>query len=281
MLIGMAFAVCTVGCMLGPWVNIARLHENSHTAWHNPTNTIVKTLALPCVLLTARLLNKSFVLGTARRIQWSHVIALGSVLALTVLAKPSFIQVYLPAMSLLLAGGLLVKKEGAAFCSVQILLALLLPCLILAVQYALIFDPSGESGISFGFMRVIGRYKHSGINQFYAIAFPIVALIVSILRRKCRTEDILCWLMLLVGMTMRLCLFERGPRMSCGNLSWGFSVALYLVWVVGIRQYVDVAIEQNKISCRMGFWLLSVMLFLHVIMGFYKMYDMMCFGRKY
>ena len=116
--------------------------------------------------------------------------------------------------------------------------------------------------------------------MLYAVAFPVAALVASILRRKIYAEDIFCWLMLLVGLVMRLFLFEHGPRMSHGNLSWGYGLSLYLVWVTGVRQYVDIAVSQNNVRVRWAFWGLSVLLFLHVLTGFYKMYDMMCLGSQ-
>ena len=292
-LVGLAFAVCTVGCMLGPWLDIPHLYENTQNKWHNPTNAMVKALALPCVLLTARLLEGLPGRGGRRtgtlptdatldcrfRPTWPQVMALGVLLTLTELAKPSFIQVYLPTMFLFCFGCFWVNRKSIVP-SLALSLSWLLPCLVLLSQYILAFDSEGSGGIGFGFMAIVGRYDHAGLNQFYAVAFPVVSLIAAILRRRVHIEDILCWLMLSIGMIMRLFLFELGPRMLHGNLGWGYSVALYLVWVIGIRQYVDLAVSQNGIRCRTAFWALSVLLFLHVLTGFYKMYDMMCLGSS-
>ena len=278
-LIFMAVAVCTVGCMMGPWLNLKHIYENSPNTWHNPTNMIVRTLAFPCVLLTARLLYKSLSSGGLRKIQWSHVTALGLILLLTELAKPNFMQIYLPAIFFYLLGrGMVNKISVSTF--FQVLLALSIPCLLLLAQYQLWFGSgnNGSGGITLGFMKVIGQYEHSGVNMFYGVAFPVAALIVAVVRRKRHIEDILCWLMLLVGLAMRLFLFERGRRMMDGNFSWGYTLALYLVWVTSIRQYVDIAISQNTVWHRLTFWVLSILLFGHVITGFYKMYDMMCLG---
>lgn len=291
-LVLMAFIVCTCGCMMGPWVEFNYLYENTHNSWHNPTNAMVKTLALPCVLFTASMWDGLLVRcrnlthmppsKTASDrwliMPWPQVIALGVILTLTELAKPSFIQVYLPAMFLFFAGWFLVDRKSIVP-SLVLSLSWIAPCLVLLSQYMLAFEPGNDGGIGFGFMKVIGRYKHAGLNQFYAIAFPLAALATSLLRRKLHTEDILCWLMLLVGTGMRLFLFEQGPRMIHGNLGWGHAVALYLVWVMSVRQYVDLAISQKGLSSRLGFWTLSILLVLHELTGFWKMYEMMCLGR--
>ena len=279
-LIFMAATVCTVGCMLGPYVDFRYLCENTPNSWHNPTNMMVRALALPCVLLTTRLLDKSSSSGSISRIQWRWAMVLGLLLVLSELAKPSFIQVYLPTLFLFLGGWWLVNRKKSVAAVLPISLALLMPCLILLMQYVLVFGSRGDGGIGFGFMKVIGQYEHSGINMLYAVAFPVAALIASILRRKIYAEDIFCWLMLLVGLAMRLFLFERGERMAHGNLSWGYALSLYLVWVASIRQYVDIAVSQNSARMRWAFWGLSVIMFLHVLTGFYKMYEMMCLGSR-
>ena len=290
-LIGLASAICICGPMLGPWLNFAHVYENTYNSWHNPTNAMTKALALPCVLLTVRLINqqKSFLNscnqtsatsatpGRISRGQWSQILILGFALVLTELAKPSFIQVYIPAVFLFFAGWFLVDRKSLV-ASFYISSALILPILVLLVQYLFVFDTDTGGSIGFGFMKVVGHYRHSGLNQFYAVAFPVAALIVAIKRRSVCTEDILCWLMLLVGMFMKWFLFEHGLRMMHGNLGWGYGVALYLVWVTSIRQYVDLAISQNSIRESIVFWLLSAILILHVLTGFYKLLDMVCLG---
>lgn len=290
-LVGLAFAVCTVGCMLGPWVNLNCLYEHSHNSWHNPTNTMVKTLALPCVLLTVRIINRQFrILDVQRQVadvsvapgwrdrgQWSQILVLGFALVLTELAKPSFVQVYLPAVLLFYAGWFLAnRKSFLAF--LQTSLALIAPCLVVLAQYMLAFESGGGGGVGFGFMKAVAHYKYYGLSHFYAVVFPVAALMAAMLRKTVHTEDIFCWIMLLVGMIMRYTLFEC-DRASDGNFGWGFGVALYLVWVTGVRQYVDLAISQNSLRCRLGFWALSALLFLHLLTGFFRMYDMMCLGR--
>lgn len=269
-LIGMAFAVCTAGCMLGPWLNFGHLYENTHNAWWNPTNTMVMALALPCVLLTAHLWDRLSDSRSVRSIPWRQLLLLSIVLVLTELAKPSFIQVYLPALVLFFAAWLLANPKSIR-ASFLISLALIAPCLLLLSQYLLAFDSGNKGGIGFGFMIVAGHYQHAGLNQFYAVAFPMAALVVSIHRRNLHTEDVLCWLMLLVGMFMKWFLFELGWKMTHGNLGWGSKVALYLVWATSIRQYVDFGISQKGIWSRLGFWVLSIILLLHVVMGFYMM----------
>ena len=290
-LIGVAFAVCTVGCMLGPWLDIAHLHENTHNKWHNPTNSMVKALALPCVLLTSSLwddLAGRWMVRTSaspdgggpsrpNRVWWPRIMALGLLLVLTELAKPSFIQVYLPALALFFAGWFFANRRSV-IPALLLSLALIAPCLVLMSQYLLAFDSEGGGGIGFGFMKAIGHYRHAWLNQIYAIAFPFAAFVAAMLRRKMQTEDVLCWLMFVVGTAMRLFLFERGPNMMDGNLGWGYAVALYLIWSTGVRQYVDLAISPRGPWSRSGFWLLSFMLFLHLFPGLFKMYDMMFLG---
>lgn len=292
-LIGLAFAVCTVGCMFGPKLAMEHLYANTHNAWWNPTNTMVNTFALPCVLMTAYLWDRlSCELSNGSQVQtltketlahrglilWLQIMTLGLLLTLTELAKPSFIQAYLPAMFLFFAGWFLVNRKSI-FVSLIICSALIAPCLIVFAQYFLAFDPDGGGGIGFGFGNVASGYDYSYLNSFYAIAFPIVAFIVAIMRRRVRTEDIICWLMLLTGLVIAWFLFERGPRMTHGNLGWGFKVALFLVWIVGVRQYADLAISQNRFRSRLVFWTLSILLVLHALTGFWKMYEMMCLGR--
>lgn len=279
-LIGMAVVVCMVGCMWGPGVCLERLYENTPNSWHNPTSWMVKPLALPCLLLAVRLLKDSARLDAPRRLPWPRILLLGSGLVLAELAKPSFFQVFLPALALFLAWRFL-RDRRSLVPSLQISLVLLVPCLMMLAQSFLAFSHGGGGeGIGFGFMKVVGQYEHPWLNQLYGVTFPAAALAVTALRRKVRTEDVLCWTMLLIGETIRLLVFERGLRMMHGNFSWGYLAALYLVWIMAIRQYVELAVSKD-VRCRWAFAGLSVPLLGHVLPGAWKMYQMMCLGAKY
>lgn len=279
-LVVFSLAVCVSGCIYGPGTHVSLLFTETGNSWHNPTSLMVKVMSFPCLLYIADRFDKAIASGFREAITWKGGVLLAAGLVLANLAKPSFMQVYVPAMALVCTG-LLIRDRRAAKLCLQIALASLPACLMLVPQYLLAFGSGGEGeGIGWGFMKVWGAVSFPMVYFAYGLAFPVLAFVIAIRRRTVGMLDVLSWTMFLVGLVMRMFLYEKGPRMFHGNLGWGYVLALFFVWVAGIRQYVVLsAVRRDRLE-RAAYFILTILLMAHVLSGLYKVHCLMSMGYK-
>jgi hypothetical protein len=101
---------------------------------------------------------------------------------------------------------------------------------------------ASESGMAIGFsvaylLRL--RTWHPIASLLQSAAFPLVVLIANIrLLKKDRVFRV-SWLVWLFGLLEYLFLHEEGARKSHGNLSWGYSFCIYLVFVLGFGRFCE------------------------------------------
>ena len=84
------------------------------------------------------------------------------------------------------------------------------------------------------------------------LAFPLLMLIISLIKKSVNWEDVLGWLMLLWGLVWRLLLAEKGERIYHGNFSWGYMLAAYLVWYTAVRNYLKFYFSEQMTGNKRG-----------------------------
>ena len=77
--------------------------------------------------------------------------------------------------------------------------------------------------------------------------------------------------MYLWGLIWRLFLAEKGDRMYDGNFSWGYMLAIYLVWYMAMKNYLKFYFSEQMTGNKrgVGFVLATLVLALHLISGIY------------
>lgn len=244
------WAVCILlmGPLYAPWFNSEYyLGQGSGNVWHNPTHTAVKGLAILCFVWIVRLVNREI-----QHKKWEYVF-LSILLFLSALAKPSFLQAMIPGLGLyfiieLFRDGF--KKHIVHFLCIA---TTFIPSVVLlGWQFIVNFFvsteiyESGGAGIGIGFGVFLSRWTNNlFFSLFLALAFPLFVLLID---AKCLLKDTSVRIVLCYGLCSWLeaaFLYEKGIRMKDGNWTWGYNLALLVIWTLFIIKYFDILQDEN------------------------------------
>ena len=322
-----AAIVLTVGCLLGTWACAAfyflrkyreyewevvlaacvllilvmpiwlpffnpniMLGQGGPNLLHNPTFLMGRLFAFPCFLWYVAIM-EGISKETALHMNACRFIALSVLLLLSTLSKPSFVQMFFPAMFILAGFKVIRHCKRMVYPIVVVAMSFIPTLLLIGLQTWFSFysshigSPSvNESGIGIAFLKV---WSLSSPNVFVsillAIFFPLIVLLWSIWARKVSTADVLAWIMCGVAALQGGFMYEKGPRWMHGNLFWAWNLALFIVWFTSIdrlimltREYVNgnVTIRQN---C--WFWCAIVALSLHLVSGICYLWRVLLWGN--
>ena len=288
-----ATALSFASAIYVPWFNAKPyLGQGSPNPWHNPTTLIVRPIGLLIVMI---------VMGECLRVQrggfrkknglrvWKGVL-IAVLLLLSNLSKPSFVQIFYPAIFLLMFLWLFVYRGRNFPLGMQLLVCCLPSCALMGAQFFSAFysgSNSDAAGVVFAPFKVAGLYTDNiAVSTLLVIAFPLLTCLFSIFRRTFDWTDFFAWLMILVGMAEKFLLAESGSRMTHGNFNWGYILGLYFIWFSGIRLFTLWAHSLNegaggvkKAVSIMTFSLCGAVLGLHLLSGIYYLYYLIVLGN--
>ena len=250
--------------------------QSSPNLLHSPTNLMVKAVAFPCFIWYAAIMDGIGKKTGFRLSPWKFA-ALSLLVLLSSLSKPSFVQVFLPAI-FILAVLKVVQYGKAAIMPVLIVGASVVPvALLMALQAWVAFytpHPGGgpPAGISVAFLKIWSPGTPSvAVSILLAIFFPLIVLLWSLAARKVSTSDVLAWIMWGVGVVEAAFLFERGRRMWHANFFWGYSLALFFLWFVALDKFISLTKEHvsGAVGTKYKWWFCVAVpaLLLHVASG--------------
>jgi hypothetical protein len=215
--------------------------------------------------------------------------ALAVLLVLSNLSKPSFIQVFYPAIFVLMFLWLFAYRFRNFPFGMQLLVCCLPSVGLMGMQFLSAFygtTNSDSAGVVIAPFKVAGLYTDNiAISTLLVLAFPLLMGLCSIIRRTFDWTDFFAWVMLLVGMAEKFLLAEGGSRMAHGNFSWGYIIALYLLWFVSIR---DLAVWKGRLAGEISVWrvfsiigflLCGLVLLAHFVSGIYYLYYLIVLGN--
>jgi len=224
--------------------------------------------------------------GQGLRVWKGFLLAL--LLLLSNLSKPSFVQIFYPAIFLLMFLWLFVYRFRNFPLGMQLLLCCLPSVALMAMQFISAFYGSTNkesAGVVFAPFKVAGMYtKNIAFSTLLVLAFPLFVGLCSIVRRTFDWTDAFAWIMLLVGMAEKFLLAEGGSRMAHGNFNWGYILAVYLLWFVSIRDYAawrcSIPESGAKKAFSLLFFILSgLLLIAHFVSGIYYLYYLIVLGN--
>ena len=256
---GLDLVLHLVGAVYVPMFNKEPyLGQGTPNIWHNPT-----TIA---VIPAGRAVLTSFLL------------------ILSCLAKPSFVQVFYPAIFTLMVIWLIMYKGKNLRTAIQLMLMCLPSLAVMILQFVIAFygGNSKSGGITIAPFVVAGaRTPSIAISMLLLLAFPLLMLILSAIRKSVTWGDIFAWLMLLWGLVWRLFLAEKGERTYHGNFSWGYTLAVYLVWYTAVRSYLKLYFSEQMTGNKrgVGFVLATIVLALHLVSGIYYLIYLIALGH--
>ncbi len=260
------------------------LGQGSPNLLQSPTHLMVRLAAFPCFVWYAAIMNDigrkpAPDLGVRRFVVPSLFVLLAT------FSKPSFMQMFFPAM-FLLAVAKMIKYGRAAIRPVAAVAVSLAPAFFLVcLQTWVSFYSShaADSGVGIAFLKV---YSHYSPNVFVSIMlgilFPLIVLLWGMRARKLSTADALAWIMYGVALLQGALLIEKGRRMWHANFTWATNLALFLLWFTSIDRFVSLAKEYVKAPAdseqKWWFWSAVGGLSLHVVSGLCYLWRVLVLG---
>ncbi len=215
----------------------------SPNTWHSPTQMIAMVFMLLCVPMTARLVE-----GFERRlpqdgpranVTWREAMPLAALLLLSLLAKPTFMQAFLPAASIYFLLLWIRRPKNTPF--ILRMMAVAAPSVVFMVlQYLFYFG--GIVGSSQESMVLQVSWQKAGevaVSVLLIRLFPLFVLATCVDRDTRRTPLFrLTLLMDAAAMLEMLLLSENGRRASDGNFGWAMMGSALMLWAITLPVFV-------------------------------------------
>lgn len=261
-----------------PQFNHVYLGQGSPNVWHNPTLNIMKPFALLGLFFALDIFS-------AKPNRW--YLFLGFVCCgLSVLAKPSFIIAFLPAIWIVAFIKWYLHQFSADFfkqCFFYLLFLSLVSVFLLLYQYIFYFGTvSVGTQIGIDYLLVWSKYSPNVfISICLGLGFP---LYIIVMRFKQFTSDAFAQMALLVTLFSLLSfmfLYEQDGRTYDANFSWSYVFSQALIFLCALVEYIrwrfEVVTARAKILMHIG----SVLLFWHVATGVLVWFNMINYGHYY
>lgn len=231
-----------VSCVCIPSYNpTVYLGVGTPNTWHSCTQLLALAFMVVCVPYTAwcydtftRQLPQD---GDKTILPWKQILVLGALLFLSLLAKPSFMQAFLPASCLYFLYQWIRHPKNSRY-FLQVLLCVMPAILFMIFQYLFYFDDTffhQESGMVLEISRL--KTQTTLIRVVLMMAFPLYTLIIC-RKQKADTNFVLTLVFNAVAIAEMLILGEDGIRASDGNFGWGMMGASLMLWIVCMIRFL-------------------------------------------
>jgi hypothetical protein len=234
-------------------------------SYHNPTVHLLRPLALLEFIFALRIFG-DMTGGQPRNPPWVVLLSAGVTLA-AMLCKPNYGIAFLPALALVTAGFVWMKRRLDWRLLVW---GQVVPILIaLAMQVVLIYflpDPE-NSGVMIAPFQVESLYSdYLPLKLFLSMLFPLGLLFTMRRRLADDTELHLALIALGVALIQLYFFAESGDRFSHANFRWGAQTTLFIMFAVCVRRFLSLRSEINSLPPfnRPLLWLLYL---LHLAAG--------------
>ena len=282
---GLDLVLHLVGAIYVPFFNKEPyLGQGSPNIWHNPTTIVVRPIALLIFLLVVSIVIQAKKEDFENNIPAGRAVLTAILLVLSCLAKPSFVQVFYPAIFTLMVIWLIMYKGKNLKTALQLLLVCLPSLAVMILQFVIAFYGGNKNsgGITIAPFAVAGaRTRSIPISMLLVLAFPLMMLLLSAIRKSFSWGDAFAWLLLLWGLVWRLLLAEKGERTWHGNFSWGYMLAVYIVWYMAVRNYLKFYFSEQMTGNKRGagFVLATILLAAHLVSGIYYLIYLVVLGH--
>lgn len=215
---------------------IGRYYLGAYTPniWHNPTYLAVRPLGLLTVFYIIRIFEN-------RIERKREYVLVGVLLVLTALCKPTFYQMFLPALIVFCVLYAIYKQSMAdLMICVRIAIACIPVGIVALIQFAMTFGNSQSSmdgGIAIGFLYV---WKHFTDHIWWSIIttllFLLLVYVVATFRKKITLSLALSMIVLVSGfLWYAFCYYKIDPFTA--DFSWGLASSLSIAFVLCLRWF--------------------------------------------
>lgn len=236
------------------------------TSYHNPTQLLLKPIALILFALVVKILKDVPTQNTS-----NMALKVGALTVLSTLAKPNFIICLLPAF--LFYSFYLFFKERTIAWRPGIFGILLPAILILGWQYFVNYGEGrfGDEKIIFAPFKVYKHYSPWLFSKFiFSIIFPATVYFGYFKKASKDVSLTFAWMIFLIGAFYTYFLAESGPQFGAGNFGWSGEISLFILFVYSILFFIRQAPFKNfksKDISSKTFAFLTVITFSMHIMG--------------
>lgn len=229
--------------------------------WHNSTYICMRLMAVLVLIKYLQIYSKKE-LGIRDWIVYSLLLAISTGV------KPSFLIVFAPVMALELLWDL---KKGIKFSKVFYFGCSVIPSLLVLVWQSLVlFGDDTGNGYAFSpFSALSQRGDHPKVTLILSILFPLVVFFVHIkdfYRDRLYTGGLLVWLF---GFLEVFLFTETGTRGGDSNFMWGYSIALFVIFMLSIiKLFKDFKSNWKNKAFKTGYLAVaSILLVWHTVSG--------------
>ncbi len=235
-----AAACAVVSCVCVPFYNpLVYDGVGTPNTWHSPTQLIAMSFMIFCVPLTARCYDRFVELepvhGKDTILPWREPILMGACLLVSLLAKPTFMQAFLPGACIFFLIQWIRHPNNSKY-FFQIIACVLPAVIFMILQYlyyfGIIVPWQSSMVLEINLEKVLGTI----IRVVLMLAFPLYTLFSS--RRQ--PHDTTFWLTIALNVAAIiefLILGENGRRAADGNFGWGMMGAALMMWVVCLIRF--------------------------------------------
>ena len=281
--------------------------------WHNPTNIMVRPFAAAVFYMTVNIYNRrrfgqhtalvidppadsgfSFEGGFFRQFRQpvykTHELILYPVcLLLSTYAKPSFLQVFAPAIFVLLVIDVIRTKGMLLPFCIKLALAYVPAAFIVLKQFLWFFDgnvtvastPAAAEAVasqSWGMAIYYIRTSFDSVGQLLGetgqywlmtallCAFPLFILLIAPRRGFGSVSMRLGFITVIAARLETMFLHETGSRSWHGNFSWGYYIAVWLFFTAAVGHYLTLLPEKTTAG-KLARWGGTALLAWHVVSG--------------
>jgi hypothetical protein len=230
--------------------------------WHNSTNPVALLFGL-CALFSVFRMFEEWEQKKRLSVKWTILFAAANVLA--DLGKPSFSQVFLPAIVVFCIGYCIKSRFRSIRLCLLIAAALLPSAAVLLWQSGSFFDLSSligmleqqrtvlaseitilpqkpmiaSIGVGIEWFAVMGySWGNIPLVLLGTLAFPIYATAVYGRAAIKDNKMILSWLMAAAGFLEYAALVEQGEAKYHGNFSWGYIISIAVLFLMSIIHFM-------------------------------------------
>ncbi len=235
-----------VSAILVPGVNpTVYVGAGSPNPWHSPTQIAALAMMLLCVPRTAAIVTdfkrRLPAEGEKANVPPREAITLSVLLAVSLLAKPTFLQAFLPAACLyFLVLWIRRPRNSPFFLRMMLVAAPAVVLMILQFLYYFLLFPDTQ-----GSMTLMVTWQKTGEVALKAVllrAFPLFALFAFVPRETRRTPLYRLSLLMDAMSVLELLLFsETGRRASDGNFGWAMMGSALMLWALTLPAYLRAA----------------------------------------
>ncbi|MDD3411736.1 MAG: hypothetical protein PHY12_13110 [Eubacteriales bacterium] len=235
-----ALCASLVSALCLPWFNpTVYIGVGSPNTWHSPTQMIAMLFMLVCVPMTARCYDaferRLPEEGERAMLPWKNVAWLAALLLVSLLAKPTFMQAFLPAACLFFLAQWIRHPKNSRYFG-QMMLAALPSVLFMVFQYLYYFGIIVPSQGSMTLLVTGDKAREVLVSLLLIQAFPLFALLTD--RREKGTLLTLTVALDAVGVAEQLLLSETGRRAADGNFGWAMMGGALMLWAVMLPRFV-------------------------------------------